>query len=200
MKQVDCIITAAGLSTRMGQWKMMLPCESGTILDASIKNARSFCSHIILVTGFRHQELAERYSDQSEITVVYNPDYERGLLSSVQTGAQALLHDYCFITHGDLPFLATQIFHFLWLQRVNGALLPEYQGIPGHPILVECQTLRRSLQQGLGNTVRQRLLADQHRRISLNHPEIIFDIDTPADFKRLQDRLNNRATAMKFSN
>ncbi|WP_152906355.1 NTP transferase domain-containing protein, partial [Klebsiella aerogenes] len=37
MKQVDCIITAAGLSSRMGQWKMMLPWRGTTILDASIK-------------------------------------------------------------------------------------------------------------------------------------------------------------------
>ncbi|EKB0517553.1 molybdenum cofactor cytidylyltransferase, partial [Escherichia coli] len=25
MSAIDCIITAAGLSSRMGQWKMMLP-------------------------------------------------------------------------------------------------------------------------------------------------------------------------------
>ncbi|XNM65478.1 hypothetical protein ACLK2H_16245 [Escherichia coli] len=31
----------------------MLPFHHGTILDASIKNAQSFCSHIILVIGFR---------------------------------------------------------------------------------------------------------------------------------------------------
>ncbi|MFL4276400.1 hypothetical protein P9380_16635, partial [Escherichia coli] len=39
MSAIDCIITAAGLSSRMGQWKMMLPWEQGTILDTSIKNA-----------------------------------------------------------------------------------------------------------------------------------------------------------------
>ncbi|EOZ0340271.1 molybdenum cofactor cytidylyltransferase, partial [Escherichia coli] len=27
MSAIDCIITAAGLSSRMGQWKMMLPWE-----------------------------------------------------------------------------------------------------------------------------------------------------------------------------
>ena len=102
MTQVDCIITAAGLSTRMGQWKMMLPCQDGTILDASIKNAQSFCSHIILVIGFRHQELAERYSSHQGITIVYNPDYQHGLFSSVQAGAQALIHDYCFFGYNEL--------------------------------------------------------------------------------------------------
>lgn len=62
MSAIDCIITAAGLSSRMGQWKMMLPWEQGTILDTSIKNALQFCSRIILVTGYRGNELHERYA------------------------------------------------------------------------------------------------------------------------------------------
>ncbi len=59
MSAIDCIITAAGLSSRMGQWKMMLPRQQGTILDTSIKNALQFCSRIILVTGYRGNELHE---------------------------------------------------------------------------------------------------------------------------------------------
>ncbi|WP_421550022.1 NTP transferase domain-containing protein [Kluyvera intermedia] len=191
MKQVDCIITAAGLSTRMGQWKMMLPWHGGTILDASIKNAQRFCSHIILVTGFRHQALAERYSMMQGVTLVYNPDYQQGLFSSVLAGTQALRHKYCFITHGDLPCLTDAVFNTLWLQRFNGALLPEYQGTPGHPILVERQTLLRSLQQRDGKSVRQCLLANKHQRLTLDSTQIVLDIDTPDDFIRLQHEVNN---------
>ncbi|WP_072129050.1 NTP transferase domain-containing protein [Kluyvera genomosp. 1] len=195
MTQVECIITAAGLSSRMGQWKMMLPCQEGTILDTSIRNAQSFCSHIILVCGYRHQELVERYYERAGITIVYNPNYEQGLLSSVQAGAQALTQDYCFITHGDLPFLTSPIFHSLWLQRIKGSLLPEYQGIPGHPILVARQTLLHCLQHGQGHSVRQRLLADKHLRLPIDYSDILFDIDTPEDFLRLQRRLNIRLSS-----
>ncbi|XNM65479.1 hypothetical protein ACLK2H_16250 [Escherichia coli] len=66
------------------------------------------------------------------------------------------------MTHGDLPFPAKS-FAFFWLQRINGTLFPEYQGTPGHPILVERQTLLRCLSQGEGQTVRQRLLADRYK-------------------------------------
>ncbi len=191
MTQVDCIITAAGLSTRMGQWKMILPWQGGTILDASIKNAQRFCSHIILVTGFRHEELEAHYSAMQGITLVYNPDYRQGLFSSVRAATQALRHQYCFITHGDLPCLTDAIFNTLWLQRFNGALLPEYQGTPGHPILVERHTLLDSLRQCDDKSVRQCLLANTHQRIVLDSPQIIFDIDTPNDFIRLQHKGNN---------
>ena len=75
------------------------------MLDASIKNARRFCSRIILVTGFRHQELAQRYIHDAQIKIVYNPDYQSGLFTSVQAGAAHVQTEYCFLTHGDLPCL-----------------------------------------------------------------------------------------------
>jgi molybdenum cofactor cytidylyltransferase len=71
----------------MGQWKMMLPWQEGTILDASIKNALQFCSRIILVTGFHAQELQTRYSNNPRITLAHNADYQHGLFSSVICGA-----------------------------------------------------------------------------------------------------------------
>lgn len=183
--QVDCIITAAGLSSRMGQWKMMLPWQGGTILDASIKNARRCCSHIILVTGFRHQELMARYSSVPSLTLIYNPDFRQGLYSSVKAGLQALRHDYCFITHGDLPCLDDDIFQGLWQQRFEGTLMPYYAGIPGHPILTSAGNLRRCLSGEQLTSVRQSLLTGPCRQLTLNNPAIVLDIDTPEDFSRL---------------
>lgn len=190
MKQVDCIIPAAGLSSRMGQWKMMLPWRNGTILDASIKNAQQFCSHIILVTGHRHEELNARYFREPGITLVHNPDYQQGLLSSVSVGVNAAAADYCFISHGDLPCLHQDVFESLWIQRINGVLLPHYQGTPGHPILAKRDVLQQCLQHPRGLSVRRSLLAFKHKIIALDYPEIIFDVDTPENFKRLQNYQN----------
>ncbi|MDA6076735.1 NTP transferase domain-containing protein [Edwardsiella anguillarum] len=100
---VEGIITAAGLSSRMGQWKMMLPYRGGTLLDASINNALGFCQQIILVVGFRADELLQRYGDHPRIRTVVNLDYRSGLFSSVRCGAAAVQSDYCFISHGDIP-------------------------------------------------------------------------------------------------
>lgn len=185
--EVDCIITAAGLSSRMGQWKMMLPWQDGTILDASIKNAQRCCSHIILVVGFRHRELMTRYSDLPNMTLVYNPDFRQGLYSSVKAGIQALRYDYCFITHGDLPCLDDGVYHDLWQQRFEGTLLPHYAGVPGHPILSSTDNLRRCLSGPLRTSVRQSLLSGPCRTLTLNNPAIILDIDTPEDFIRLNN-------------
>ncbi|MTH48366.1 molybdenum cofactor cytidylyltransferase [Intestinirhabdus alba] len=193
MKQIDCIITAAGLSSRMGQWKMMLPWQGGTILDASIKNALQFCSRIILVTGFRGEALRQRYGGHPQITLVHNAEYQQGLFSSVRAGARRVTSEHCFITHGDLPCLHPAIFRTLWPLRDAGAILPQYQGTPGHPILVASAHLQRLLRQSHAASVRKLLLSDRHRFLEMNYPEIIFDIDTPADFIRLGEKQASRS-------
>lgn len=186
MNPVDCIITAAGLSSRMGQWKMMLPWHNGTILDASIRNAQRFCTRIILVTGYRAPEIEARYHNAPGIELIHNPEFEQGLLSSIRTASRAINSEYCFISHGDLPCLPRAVFSALWSLRGAEAILPHYQGTPGHPILIPRRLLQQALETGTGNSVRKILLAGKHRQVALNNPEIIFDIDTPDDFRRLQ--------------
>ncbi len=74
------------------------------------KNALQFCSRIILVTGYRGNELHERYANQSNITIIHNPDYAQGLLTSVKAAVPAVQTEYCFLTHGDMPTLTIDIF------------------------------------------------------------------------------------------
>lgn len=75
---------------------MMLPWHEGTILDASIKNALQFCNRVILVSGYRATEIHNRYANQPNIIITYNPDYAQGLFTSIKVGAvavqRALLH------------------------------------------------------------------------------------------------------------
>lgn len=76
---------------------------TGNNSDTSIKNALQFCSRIILVTGYRGNELHERYANQSNITIIHNPDYAQGLLTSVKAAVPAVQTEHCFLTHGDMP-------------------------------------------------------------------------------------------------
>lgn len=188
MSDIDCIITAAGLSSRMGKWKMMLPWQAGTILDASIQNALQFCSRIILVTGYRADELHHRYADQSNIIITHNPEYAHGLFSSIQTAATAVSSEYCFITHGDMPNLNANIFSKLWSLRNNGALMPYYKGTPGHPILLTKTCLTQATSRPNVSSMRQALLLGEHYTIEMTDAGVILDIDTPEDFINAKKR------------
>lgn len=87
---IECVMLAAGLSSRMGDWKMMLPWGAGTLLDSALRSAFSLCDRVILVTGHRGDELARYYRGQPAITLVHNPDYASGMFSSVKCGAAAV--------------------------------------------------------------------------------------------------------------
>ncbi|MCZ8652131.1 molybdenum cofactor cytidylyltransferase [Escherichia albertii] len=188
MSAIDCIITAAGLSSRMGQWKMMLPWQQGTILDASIKNALQFCSRIILVTGYRGNELHDRYANHSNIIIIHNPDYAQGLLTSLKAAASVVQTEFCFLTHGDMPTINSDIFRKIWALRNNGAILPLHKGIPGHPILVSKSCLMQAVQRPNISNMRQSLLMGEHYSVEIENEEIILDIDTPDDFINAQER------------
>lgn len=188
MTQVDCIITAAGLSSRMKQWKMILPLQGGTILDASIKNALQFCSRVILITGYRADELHSRYANQENVHLVHNPHYTRGLYSSIKAAAGEVSTDFCFITHGDLPCLNHEIFSKIWSLRGDYALMPCHNGTPGHPILLPRHILFQTIAQPDNHSMRQALLAGKHYSAEIDAAEITFDVDTPEDYIALQKR------------
>lgn len=185
-QKTDCIMTAAGLSSRMGEWKMMLPWGSGgaTLLDTSLSNALHFCHRVILVTGFRGAELAARYQSVKRIQILYNPEYETGLLSSQRLAAQVVTSEYCFLTHGDVPFLTPDIWQTLWVQRGDAALLPCYKQVPGHPVLLSRACLLAALSQPAGNTMKKRLLAGPHTFLNMQSDAVITDIDTPEAYRQ----------------
>jgi molybdenum cofactor cytidylyltransferase len=92
---ISTILLAAGLSSRMGQPKLLLPWGGTTVLGQVVSTfAAVGIEEIIVVTGgVREQieglvaELAKDYP----VRTVYNPAYARGeMLSSIQAGLSAL--------------------------------------------------------------------------------------------------------------
>ncbi|STW28899.1 CTP:molybdopterin cytidylyltransferase [Klebsiella michiganensis] len=104
-KKMDkqCVMLAAGLSSRMGKWKMMMPWGEGTILDSALASALAFCDRVVLVTGFRGDELAACYRDHPGVEVVFNPQYQDGMFSSIQCGVGHIRASRFFLALGDMP-------------------------------------------------------------------------------------------------
>ncbi len=189
--EADCIITAAGLSSRMGQWKMMLPYRQDTILDASIKNALSICKRVILVTGFRSDELKMRYEDNSDVYIVCNENYSSGLFSSLQCAVKNIITEHFFIAHGDMPCLTPAIFESLWLNRGTYSLFPDYDGAMGHPVLAPATLIPDVIQADKSSNMRKLLMSKGYRCLTVGSSAIHRDIDTPEAYQRLLDDEQN---------
>ncbi|MCL6270481.1 NTP transferase domain-containing protein [Sansalvadorimonas sp. 2012CJ34-2] len=184
----DCIVLAAGLSSRMGEWKMSLPLspvngpeEAQTILDHSIANALSACERVILVTGFRGEELAERYQGRSNILVAHNPDFREGMKSSLLCGLARVRAGYAFITHGDLPFLSSSLFAKLWKVRGDKPVFPVYKNQHGHPVLVSKKVIKRLIKFNSDKSIKS-LLRNDCFDLCINCRDILRDIDTPETY------------------
>ncbi|PJE77953.1 Molybdenum cofactor cytidylyltransferase [invertebrate metagenome] len=203
IQSVDCMIMAAGLSSRMGQWKMMLPFfpmvlphqPTETILDISIKNALKFCRRVILVTGYRGSELAYRYRTNPRVIIVHNSDYQKGLFSSIKKGLSAIKTEHLFITHGDMPFISYDVFSALWQHKQTCTLFPIYDPIgqqssshtrsSGHPVLIHCQIFSTIMSADDSIGMKKTLCAHPYKILNVHSNSIYKDIDTPKDYHSL---------------
>ncbi|MGF1730136.1 molybdenum cofactor cytidylyltransferase [Photobacterium kasasachensis] len=187
-QQVDCVMPAAGLSSRMGCWKMMLPYRHHTILDESIENALGFCSRVILVAGHRGDELACRYKKKQGVEVVVNTHYEQGMFSSIQQGAKQVKTKHFFICHGDMPCISPDIYRRVWEKRGSYTVFPGTAERPGHPVLLPATLKAQILSAPFDGKMKRIIYSGEVKYAELTETDIYFDVDTPAAYERLCQR------------
>jgi molybdenum cofactor cytidylyltransferase len=85
------IVLAAGLSSRMGRFKLTLPWGDRTVIGQVVATLESAgIGQIIIVTGHCADEVAAALAGTTA-HAVHNPDYAAGeMLSSIQAGVHAL--------------------------------------------------------------------------------------------------------------
>ena len=178
----------------MDTWKMMLPWGSSTIIEYSVGTALKVCSRVILVVGFRAQELIDVFGDQPQVEVVKNPDYQAGMFSSVQTGVRAVAEGSFFLALADMPGVSEGTYGDLleWSGKLSRgfaakqspyAVIPQYRGKKGHPLLLSAEMRARILQADLSKTLRDVLAGVPTVIVPADEPGVLHDIDTPADYR-----------------
>lgn len=76
MSTTGALILAAGLSSRMGRFKPLLPIGKSTFIDHIIQTMRTAgVGPVVIVTGWHAHELEEHFAGRTDITLVHNPDF-----------------------------------------------------------------------------------------------------------------------------
>ena len=178
----DCVILAAGLSTRMGRWKMVLPYGDSTVIETAAAHALSAVRRVILVTGFRADEIEAVFAGNPEVITCRNDEYRRGMFSSVRTGAAAVTSERFFLFPGDMPGIAPGT--YTQLLRAEGApvVLPEYGGKSGHPVLLAGSVGKAILNEPSDSNLKRVLERFPSVRVPVKDENILNDIDTPKDY------------------
>ncbi len=140
------LIVAAGLSSRMGCFKPLLPLRGKTVIENTI-DSMLLCgiSPVVVVLGYRGRELEavlrSRYLAGTVIPV-YNRDFtSTDMLASIQLGAAALPPcSAFFLMPGDMPVVTKETFLTVCRARSGGApsiTFPTLDGYRKHPPLID---------------------------------------------------------------
>lgn len=187
------IITAAGLSSRMGAFKPLLPYGDSTLLEETIASMqRAGVRHIVVVVGYRGDEVAARLQARSGVQVIVNRQYQHtDMLWSIQLALQHVGDcQGVYVLPGDMPAVAGETFRQL-AAYLQGALVdvvvPAFQGRRQHPPLIakRCLSAIAAFRGGGGLRAALRQAAAQAAVLPVDDIGCSLDADTPTDYARL---------------
>lgn len=195
---IECIIPAAGYSKRMGEWKIMLPWEQSSIIDAVISTAEVCADRIILVTGYRAEELENRVKNRDKVKTIRNHFYPEGMFSSIQTGVRALSSNTSdfFILHADLPCIKPCHIQDILIQYYRckdqgyDILQPFYLDTPGHPVIFNKSVIPAILKLEAAASMKKVFSMHKVCAFHYHNEAIIQDTDTKENYQQLVKKLH----------
>jgi molybdenum cofactor cytidylyltransferase len=207
------LILAAGESSRMGTEKSLLPwppaapgqVPEGTFLSAAIRSLIPYTDLVLVVVGANEPNLAPIiYANGADL--VCNPDPTRGQFSSLRVGLQEILNrgrDAGMLTLVDRPPVSSNTISQLRerfesaIQRWKWAVVPEYQGKHGHPVVFGRELLEAFLRAPATSNAREVEHANcQHiEYVPVDDPLIAININTPAEYAALQQTMRSPQAA-----
>ena len=187
------VVAAAGLSSRMGAFKPLLPYKDATVIEATVGLLKkSGVDHVFVVVGHNGKDIAELFKGAQGVTCIENPDYSSSdMFASVCLGLrEARAFDVVFFLPGDMPVVEDGLCEML-LQQVQkeNALWgrPTREGRGQHPVLLTRaaveQVLAYSGDGGLRGALRT--LSRPPLEMPVEDLGCSLDIDTPDEYRFL---------------
>ena len=190
--KISGIILAAGLSTRMGEPKQLLPFGNSTIIETVIDNLlASKLSEIVVVVG-HEAEKVQAHIQHKPIKIVFNPNYQEGMLTSAQYGVKSIsaAADAFAMTLVDLPLITPDLVNLVidaYVQTEGEIAVPSYNYRRGHPVIFNRRYAADILAlDGDSGGVRSlfQKYADDIHYVPVNTDRVLTDIDYRVDYEK----------------
>ena len=201
---VAAVILAAGMSSRMGEFKPLLPLGNKTVIEQIVETFLHAGVHDIqVVLGYKAQDVIAVLNNPA-VSWSVNDNYQSEMFSSVKVGAAGLKHDSeaFFVLPVDIPLVRPQTLKLLMASSGKGIpqiIYPTFLGKRGHPPLISCQYTEELIcWSGDGGL---KAFLEQHDHRSLDVPVfdqgILMDMDTPEQYGQVVTRYENRLIPLK---
>ena len=207
---IPAVVLAAGLSSRMGRSKAVLP------IDPANLSGDTFVTHIVrtfqaagveelvVVVGHEADRLIETVLARGlSPRFVVNPDYESGQLSSVLAGLRAIDRPgvaAMLLTLVDVPNVSAATVRRV-IERYRATSAPIVRPVAddeggikaarhGHPVLIDRRLFDaiRSADPMAGIKPIVRAHVSIEGNVEVDDEGAFLDVDTPEDYRRLLER------------
>ncbi|MBQ6370960.1 MAG: histidine phosphatase family protein [Firmicutes bacterium] len=205
------VILAAGYSSRMNDFKPLLPVDGRPALTGLAEMLHSAgIRDIVIVTGHQREKLQEEI-ERLHLTESYNEDFAQGMFSSIQAGLAKAGQAFpdkrgYFLVPVDCPLITIRAIRELMTAADADApaagnadaadapeaacrfFVPTFEGKKGHPLLVPAGRIQEILSyDGDGGLKAITDKAwDQMVRVPVPDEEILLDMDTPEHYEEIQ--------------
>ncbi len=197
IQSLGAIVLAAGLSTRMGAPKMLLPWGNKAVIQHVIEVVLSAgIKDVAVVTGGYKEELDSILATLPVVNA-FNPDFANGeMLDSIQVGLRALPVSVqaAFLVLGDQPTITSEIFFRLIENSrtipFGKIIIPSYHFRRGHPWVIPRSFWHQILELNPPKTMRDFLKANESSiyYVEFDTPAILQDLDTPQDYEKYRPK------------
>lgn len=188
------IILAAGSSSRFGSPKQNLVYQGKTLLQRAIQTAltSACCDCAVVVLGANEGQIRPNISDQ-QINIIYNPDWQEGMASSIRLGIAQLLYLEPLVTSAilmlcDQPFVDPLLLYQLTERKTendSGIVACEYKNTLGVPALFDKKYFLQLMKLTGSEGAKTVINANPEDVMSVPFSLGAIDIDTIEDFERL---------------
>lgn len=185
------LILAAGESRRMQSPKSLLSIGKKTFIEHIIDILREGNADPIIVILGHNADLIQKSANLNGTTVLINPDYPLGQLTSIQCGVRHLFNlpvEGVLICLVDSPLITAHLIHQLIQEgkkSEKGIILPTYKGRRGHPGLFMKKQFQNildaPLDQGARWVIQQH--SDELIEIPTEEEGVILNINTMEDYR-----------------
>ena len=189
---VAAVVLAAGLSSRMGAVKALLPLGPLPAIERVVSSLRAAgVAQVVVVTGHEAEAVAP-VLERLGVERAHNAGYESGMFSSVRTGVAALRGDIdaFFVLPVDCPLVTPRVLclHTEHIRRSGkGIIYPACFGHRGHPPLISARYLRPLLADDETSNLQAFLAAyaADEAEVDVRDLTVLMDMDTPEEYSAL---------------
>jgi CTP:molybdopterin cytidylyltransferase MocA len=187
------VIVAAGLSSRMGAFKPLLPLEGGTVIGRVIAALQEGGAEDIVVVTGRDAGLLEKALGAYSISFVHNADYAAtDMFRSASLGLEFMAGRAggVFFTPADIPFFRADTARLLAERLLRGKehiVIPVYRGRRGHPAVMLSETAKELIRHKNPGGLKGAIDAYSGPKCTLEVDDrgILQDLDTPEDYRKM---------------